>query len=191
MDDLKTQWVKQAEDINQACIGLLNDASRIYTVKTMLASKSLALMLMSRSLGNFKGAFVLLDNRLMTEARVLIRCCFENAFWMVRLLAEGEDFAKRMQDDELYNREALGKLALEKHKGLDEAVEQGLRRRSRDLKGKLPKDAKLYPQKVAQGSLLDIAYALYCQLSADAAHPSLTALNRHLGRRVSDAKVVI
>ena len=41
----------------------------------------LAIMLMSRTLSNFMGVLALIENGLVVEARILVRCCFENAFW--------------------------------------------------------------------------------------------------------------
>jgi Family of unknown function (DUF5677) len=44
-------------------------------------------MLMSRTLSNFRGVFTLIENGLVVEARILVRCCFENTFWMAGLLS--------------------------------------------------------------------------------------------------------
>jgi len=45
-------------------------------------------------------------NDLIVEARILVRCCYENAFWIVGLNAEGDKFAEKMLQADVKSRQA-------------------------------------------------------------------------------------
>ncbi len=49
----------------------------------------------------------------------------------------------------------------------------------------------LSPKDVALGGLLRDGYLIYTQLSADAAHPTVTSLNRHVGHRETNNEAVV
>jgi hypothetical protein len=81
MDEtLKTQWTRLADNIGQIGYEILGRPPVTITPKGFADPKVLAVMLMSRTLSNFRGVFALIDRGLVVEARVLVRCCFENAF---------------------------------------------------------------------------------------------------------------
>jgi hypothetical protein len=65
-------------------------------------------MLLARTISNVKGAVLLLAARRIVEARTITRCCLENLYWMVGLAEEGESFVRKMRDDEMSHRKALG-----------------------------------------------------------------------------------
>jgi Family of unknown function (DUF5677) len=73
----------------------------------------LAVALLCRTLTNFKGVVILTRERLIVEARVLTRCCYENMFMVGGLFAEGDAFAERMKADDRAGRTSRLKFQLE------------------------------------------------------------------------------
>ena len=180
--DLKSQWTQLADTIGQTCLDILGEKPVTVTEKRFADPRVLAIMLASRALSNFRGVFTLIENNLVVEARVLVRCCFENAFWIAGLLAEGDKFAKKMLQDEMRSRRARGEWAFSTSIRLSEEVEQRLREQLREINKKWPDAKPLSPKDVALSGLLRLGYGIYSQLSADAAHPTVTSLNCHIGR---------
>ena len=191
MDDkLKSQWIKLADAIGQTGQDILAGAPVTITEKRFADPKVLAIMLMSRSLLNFKGVFALIEQGLIVEARVLVRCCFENGFWVAGLHAEGVKFVRKMLHDEARGRQARGELALSRGAQLLEHVKERLRVQLRFIKKKWPDAKSLNPKGVARSGPLVDGYIIYSQLSADAAHPSVTSLNRHVGRSENGEAII-
>lgn len=190
-NELKLQWAELADDTGQAALDILGGAPVTITEKGFGDPKILAIMLLSRSLSHFRGVFHLIDIGLVVEARILVRCCFENAFWIAALIADGDKFANEMLQDEVRSRKALGELALSKKPELAEEVEERLRAQLRDFKKRWPNAQSLRPKSVAMAGLLGEGYIIYSQLSADASHPTLTSLNRHVGRSEQDGDRLI
>jgi hypothetical protein len=110
----------------------------------------------------------------VVEARILTRCCFENLFTVVTLQEKGSKFVKQMDADREANRRARGEFLL-KYGDEDDALRTYLR--------KLPNSkAKLLSPKTVAAGPLERGYAYYAQLSADAAHPGLDALERYISK---------
>ena len=148
-------------------------------------------MLMSRTLGNFRGVFALIGSGLVVEARILVRCCFENVFWLAGLQAQGDKFVRKMLRDEMRSRQARGEMVLGDKLQLSEDVEKRLREQLRAINKRRPDAKSLNPKDVALSGLLRNGYLIYSQLSADAAHPTMTSLNRHVGRHEKDGEALI
>jgi Family of unknown function (DUF5677) len=81
---------------------------------------------MSRTLSNFRGVFTLIENNLLVEARILVRCCFENAFWIAGLHSHGDEFVRKMFQDEVKSKRVRGEFVLSKKPQLSEDVESVL-----------------------------------------------------------------
>jgi Family of unknown function (DUF5677) len=192
MDEtLKTQWTQLADSIGQIGYDILGGRPVTITAKGFADPKVLAIMLMSRTLSNFRGVFALIERGLVVEARVLVRCCFENAFWIAGLHADGDRFAREMLQAEMRSRRVRGEWVLSTTAELSEEVEKRLRDQLRMIKKKWPDAKSLNPKDVALGGLLRDGYLIYSQLSADAAHPTVTSLHRHVGRSESDGEKLI
>ncbi|SRR6266498_625126 len=146
---------------------------------------------MSRSLSNFRGVFVLLDAGLVVEARVLVRCCYENTFWIAGLHGEGDKFVKKMLQDEMRSRKARCELVLSRNFELSEEVEKRLRKQLRTIKKSVLEPRSLDPKQVALNGMLRDGYLIYTQLSADSTHPTVTSLHRHVGRSEKEGEVLI
>lgn len=180
-DNLKSQWTQLADGLGQTGLDILAGAPVTVTKKKFADPKVLAITLMSRTLSNFMGMFALIDNDLVVEARILVRCCFENAFWIAGLHGQGDKFVRKMLQDEMRSRYVRGELALSKRTQLLEHVEKRLREKLRSINEHWPGAKSLNPKCVALSGLLRDGYLIYSQLSADAAHPTVTSLHRHVG----------
>jgi hypothetical protein len=148
-------------------------------------------MLMSRTLSNFRGVFVLTDSDLVVEARILVRCCFENAFWIAGLHGEGDKFVGKMLQDEMRSRKVRGELVFSRNFELSEEVEKRLREQLRSINRSATDLKSLSPKDVALRGLLRDGYLIYTQLSSDAAHPTVTSLHRHVGSTEKDEEALI
>jgi len=153
----------------------------------------IGLSLLCRSLTNFRGALLLLNDRHphVVEARVLARCLYENLLWIGTLQKRGSTFVKEMLADDAANRAALGELALKlssKHgKSPSDETSLLLRRLVKESRERVEHPRKLRANEVAEQSVIELAYSEYTRLALEAVHCSITALGRHLTReRVAD-----
>ena len=160
-DSIKTQWAELADTLGQTGVDILAGKPLTVTAKRFREPKVLAIMLMSRTLSNFKGVFTLIENDLVVEARILVRCCFENAFWMAGLEAEGDKFVRKMLQDDVRSRLVRGQMALSGKAELLEDVEKRLREQLRHINKHWPDAKSLNPKKVALSGLLKSGYLLY------------------------------
>lgn len=190
-DNLKLQWSELAEKLGQTGLDILAGAPITVTEKRFAEPKVITIMLMSRTLSNFRGLFTLIENGLVVEARILVRCCFENTFWMAGLHSQGDKFVRKMLHDEAWSRRVRGEIALSKRPQLSEDVEKRLREQLRVINKNWPDAKSLSPKDVALSGLLKDGYLIYSQLSADAAHPTVTSLHRHVGHCERDGEALI
>jgi hypothetical protein len=189
--NLKLQWSELADTLGQTGIDILAEAPVTVTEKRFADPKVVAIMLMSRTLSNFRGVFTLIENGLVVEARVLVRCCLENTFWMAGLHSQGDKFVRQMLHDEVRSRRVRGEMVLSKKPHLLEDVEKRLREQLREIARKWPDAKSLSPKDVALDGLLRDGYLIYSQLSADAAHPTMTSLNRHIGHSETNGEALV
>jgi hypothetical protein len=180
----QAKWIALAHAMGQLGYDIIGGAPDITTPKGLSEPKVLAIMLLSRTLSNLKGVITLLASGLVVEARILARCCFENAFWIAGLLAQGDEFVKQMREDDVRSRRARSELLLTTHKErIPEEIEIRLRKQLRSIRQNWPQPKSLNPKDVAWSGILRAGYHIYSQLSADAAHPSIIALLRHYDHR--------
>lgn len=142
----------------------------------------LSALLLARTIANHRGVVELVQRHLVVEARILARCCFENMFWIAGLVRDRDAFVNLMLDDEMKSRQSRGKaLFADKvtRTALDSDAEAKLRGWLTDAGKRFPDARYLTPKAVAFGTSVASAYHLYSQLSSDAAHPSIEALDRH------------
>src|SRR5271157_4061407 len=138
-DNLKLQWSELADTLGQTALDILGGAPVTVTEKRLFAEpKVIAIMLMSRTLSNFRGVFTLIENDLVVEARILVRCCFENTFWMAGLHSQGDKFVRKMLHDDVRSRHVRGEMVLSMKPHLLEDVEKRLREQLRAINKKWP-----------------------------------------------------
>src|ERR1700692_2262680 len=75
--------------------------------------KVVALTLLSRSLGNLKGAVAMVHQNLVVEARALTRCACENLICLGGLAALASEFVTALVADKAASRKRKGKLLLD------------------------------------------------------------------------------
>jgi len=179
MIDIPT-WDALANKLRTCGLDIFATATVSITHKGFADEKVLALALLARTLSNLKGTLSLLRDRQIVEARTITRCCFENAYWVVGLAEEGEAFVRRMRDDEMSRRRHRGQFMFDTDVELPPDVEERLRNYLRGVNKSFANAKTLNPQQVAALSDIGRSYVFYGQLSADAAHPSMTSLNRYI-----------
>jgi hypothetical protein len=140
----------------------------------------LGLTLLARTMSNFRGALLLLDNRRVIEARIITRSCLENSFWVARLVNEGAKFARAMLHDTVSHKQRAGQRIMASGAPLGDEVEQRLRKWLKGQSKDFQNPKQLSPKEVADKSTIGRAYIFYEQLSSDSCHPSLDALHRHV-----------
>ena len=178
---LLKEWESLASDVRDAGLSIFATAQVPNTEKGFADPKVLALTLLARTVSNVKGAMLLLSAQRIVEARIITRAAFENLYWIVGLAEEGELFVRKMRDDEMSHRLALGQNIFTTEIELDKEIGQRLRTFLRTSKRRFEKAKSLLPKQVAQiRPDFEKTYIFYGQLSSDAAHPSVTALNRYV-----------
>jgi Family of unknown function (DUF5677) len=177
---LVNEWKSLIADVRDAALGIFATAQVVKTERGFAGEKVLALTLLARTVSNVKGAVLLLDAQRVVEARTITRCVFENLYWIVGLAEEGEAFVRKMRDDEMSHRLAQGQNMFAADIALQRDVGERLRTYLRGNKS-FEKAKSLSPKQVAQiRSDFEKTYIFYGALSSDAAHPSVTALNRYV-----------
>lgn len=192
--------IKQADDLFQfaqklmdVSIGIIGDAKVDVTLLWAKEPKVLALALLSRTLTNFKGTIVMLQQELVVEARTLVRCCLENLIYIGALQEDGSKFVDLLLQDEAASRRQRGKFLLArsarlgKEEGWEKMVAEYLEKQEK----KYPKAKFLRPKEVAEGTVIQDAYICYSQLSGDSAHTSVSSLGLHLGREEEDGAIFL
>lgn len=187
MTSIVAAWTALAERLGTAGMEIFRTAAVAITAKGYSDEKVLALTLLVRSVSNLKGVLVLLRARRIVEARTITRCCLENLYWTVALSEQGEKFVRQMLDDEGNHRKARGQFIFQSELELDAAIEGRLREWQKDANKRFAGAKSLSPKDVASVRA-DLAktYAFYSQLSSDAAHPSVDALNRYVVPHTED-----
>jgi hypothetical protein len=92
------------------------------------------LMLLARTLSNFKEAITLAESEFIVEAKVIARCCFENLYWVGALLKEGDKFRSSMVQHEMKHKRMGAKTLFSTTRGLKGEGGDKLRQWMRDHK---------------------------------------------------------
>jgi hypothetical protein len=143
--------------------------------------KIVAVLLLIRTLSNFRGTLILLRADRIVEARTLARCCFENLFTVAALREDGERFVSEMREDLKATQKARAEFLIQQTGEIADAEWQLKLRASITSLGKgQTKRRSLDPKGVAARGPLIKGYVYYAELSADAGHPTLEALFRYL-----------
>ena len=197
-------WVVPNGGLNQDAAPWLSYLDRVITCAEGIAETArikpvegdgpvpglLAACLLARSASTARAVVHLVGLGHVVEARMLARSIFENEFYLYRLAQDGITFAREMFADEVYHRGASGE-TLFKEEQAREAMgeESGTRMRAfiKELRKESPNAKPLKPKDAISGTDVGAAYVFYQQLSFDAGHPSVTALNRHIVEAAGNA----
>jgi hypothetical protein len=182
MQTTRSDWFKYVRRLQAAGDKLVGSIS-IPNTTGLRDPKVVAVLLLFRTQANFRATLKLIRLGMVVETRTVARCCYENQFFIAALAAEGMKFVEEMEADERNSRKMRGQFLLQHARGIDEAITERLRGYLRALAKEETKKLKwLNPRDVASRGPLLQAYIFYSQLSADAGHPSLEALDRHLDK---------
>jgi len=173
-------WLTLAEKLHAAGFEIFRTSEVPVTAKGYSDEKVLALTLLARTISNLKGVLLLVRHKRIVEARTIVRCCLENAYWVAGLCEEGEKFTRKMLRDEMSHRKARGKLIFESDFSLEAEVKANLRAWMKNTNKRFADARILKPQEVASIGAVGKTYIFYGQLSSDSAHPSVDALNRYV-----------
>jgi predicted ATPase len=127
----------------------------------------------------------MIEAAMPVEARTLTRCCFENLLWIAELADKGDAFVEEMVRDEVSSQQARGNMVLSWSDKLEdqEAYVDGLRASMERMKERHPKAKAIRFGELGKGNNIAASYLWFRQLSADAAHPSLTSLTRYMSKQ--------
>ncbi|MBB4373450.1 hypothetical protein GGD63_006273 [Bradyrhizobium sp. cir1] len=181
----KSQWLGHAQRLMDVALEIVGQCDKFDTEKGSQDPKVIALALLSRSLGHFRGVPRLLDLGLIVEARTLTRCIFENLFMQGGLAEGGDAFVKQMVEDAARSRQSRGNWVLSwlEVQNSKSPHEDGLRQTMGLLRARYPKARAINYADATKGCSIKDAYLWYKQLSSDSAHPSLEALTRYITRQ--------
>jgi hypothetical protein len=177
----KDTWIAFSNDLMHASYDVLANAQLTITEKGAGDPKILTVLLLARTISNFKGVLLTAENGRVVESRILTRSCFENYLWIAGLVSDGDKFAQRMLHDEIQSRQARGQMLFDgeaTRNSLDPDTGANLRQWLAESRRRHSEAKSLNPKEVASKVTGGEAYIFYSQLSADSAHPSLSALNR-------------
>jgi hypothetical protein len=144
--------------------------------------------LYARALTLFEGALLLIENDRQLDFRIQSRGVIEATMYLIAL-DRNPAFVARMKDDDYKSRQSRAGLHLKAkafngtadvRKMLEEFVAQGLQGAKAMKVGTL-----------LQGNEFDRLYRTYRDISGDAAHVSLTSLNRHYVENATDQSATL
>lgn len=171
-------WFAFAKKLREICISLLPASEIPMAASLEEAAELYATLLFCRTITNYKGTLILLEEGLIIESQTLQRSCFENSLWLRRLATEGVSFAKDINDDGYFNEANFAKILMSN--STDKETISFLQGHIR-----LGIGSKRINHKMSRAEGEKEDYAMFRHLSLSAAHPSVTSLLRHF---VSDSE---
>jgi Family of unknown function (DUF5677) len=178
----KAEYLTLAEKLVQVADDIFKEAKVAEDDKLSSNPKIIAVTLLCRTVNNFAAAWLLLENNFIVEARTVLRCCYENFFWLAGLSAKGSAFVDEMIADHETTRLRRGRELLEWAEKQAEPV--AFEEKLSDYLDQAAK-TKEEPSKIShldavKAGGIGEAFVIYRVLGTDAAHPSITSLDRHL-----------
>lgn len=132
--------------------------------------------LYARALTLFEGALLLIENDRQLDFRIQSRGVIEAAMYLIAL-DRNPAFVSKMKDDDYKSRLARASLHLN---APDFNVTADVRRMLEEFVAQGPQGAKaIQVATLLEGSQFDRLYRTYRDISGDAAHVSVSSLNRH------------
>jgi Family of unknown function (DUF5677) len=169
------------DKLYQTALQIIDQADLKINKHGMTDPNILALALLSRTLSHFRAVILLQRQRMVVEARILTRCCFENLYMVGGLQSEGHQFAQRMMNDDQAGRKGRIRFAMETEtifESFSPEMREAMRQRHEQFLA-AAKVGFLRPSDASAVGPYKDTYIAYSQFSGDAAHPTITALSRH------------
>jgi hypothetical protein len=180
MDHIALRWEAYASTLIPLGYKIIAEASLDLGEKTPADPEMIAVALAARTISNFKGALLMLHTGMIVEARVLLRCCYENLICVAAIGEEGASFVEYMRQDEQKSGRDRRELLLSASSAeIDEKDASEFRAYIEKVNALRPKPKLLSFKEASTKGAGVGAYTIYRQLSADSAHPSFHALSRY------------
>jgi Family of unknown function (DUF5677) len=177
----KEEWLALGGRLLVQCDRLLNTANISQKNQDETNQCTVALALLCRTVNNYAAARELLEKDFVVEARTLVRCCYENLFWIASLNADGPRLIEQMIMADATHRIKRGNALLEwARTSGGQPLESGLDAFLQKLESETPKKGDVNLFEAAKSGNISAGYIIYRVLSTDAAHPSAVSLGRHL-----------
>jgi hypothetical protein len=184
-------WIKKHRAENRAWFDLAEDLNRVacpllpkLVVPPGDNQMFLAAVLFIRGLSNFQGAILLVERGMSAEARTLTRGSFESAFCLGAVCKDPAFADKFIRDDAARRRKmatALLSLPDDGSSGLEPAHREKLERfLERQAASGIQSEPLIVAEAATVAGVAGVYDMFYRGLSNDAAHVSVTALNRHV-----------
>ncbi len=179
-DDLNA-YAQRLMDVG---IAVVADAKVEVGEKWAKEPKVIALALLCRSLGNLKGAVLLLQQQMLVEAQVLTRCCVENLIYVGALRNTGDAFVEKLLSADAHSKKKLVNSALEIYADNAEQLESvgRLSKAVNAIESRHPKTKGFNTKELSKDNPVGSSYLQFSVLSEQAVHVSASSLGRHLGR---------
>lgn len=132
---------------------------------------------------SYQAAILLCSQGLSTEARMLSRSCFENAFCIAALVKDPAKLIKALEDDDKAAQKAQAKFIAEdpaRMVNLDPKAKKRLQKFASTVDQQWGKVRQLAIDETAKSTALREAYLFYRVLSNDSCHPSASSLSQHI-----------
>jgi hypothetical protein len=171
-------WLSFIDKLLDAGVSVMSTGVVDLTEESRADPKVLCLLLLTRTMSHVKAIRALAKVGRTLEARILVRNCFENSFYVARLAKDGNKFVAEMLEDEKKRRVARGQLLFEHQLEFEAEVESKLRKWMKEHKTWTNGDT-LSPKGISKKTAIEKSYVFYSELSVDA-HPSTDALSRYL-----------
>ena len=97
---LVEDWLQFTDKLLEAGVSVMSSGFVDLTAKSRADPKVLSLLLLTRTLSHVKGIRMLVRAGRTVEARILVRNCFENSFYVARLAKDGSKFVAEILEDE-------------------------------------------------------------------------------------------
>lgn len=175
---LVEDWLSFTEKLLEAGVSVMSSGVCDLTDESRADPKILCLLLLTRTMSHVKAVRALVKVGRTLEARILVRNCFENSFYVARLAKDGKKFISEMLEDEKKRRVARGQLLFEHQLEFEADAEAKLRQWMKDHKDWVKSDT-LSPKGISKKTVIEKTYVFYSELSVDA-HPSTDTLSRYL-----------
>lgn len=173
-------WFSLAEDLNIALSRLIDLAQ--HQIKcTSMDPLAIGVRTLMRTAGMYRGALLLTERGMTSEARTLTRSVLDGAFAVAALLANPEPSIKMLKDDYEQSRIQQAQFIRNQNLVLDKQTITNLMK----VIEKPGKFCFMTSKGLAGKGVLLKQYLFYQRLSEDSAHISIKSLNRHV-QKVGD-----
>lgn len=170
-------WFSLADDVNIALKRLVNLAWN-QIESTSMDPLAIGVRTLMRTAGMYRGALLLTERGMTSEARTLIRSVLEGAFAVAALIKNPEPFIEILKDDYEKSRIQQARFIKEQNLVSDKETITNLIK----VIEKPGKFEFMSPKGLAGKGVLLTQYLFYQRLSEDSAHISIKSLNRHVQR---------